>query len=399
MLLKNAKLVLKDRITEGSLLIENGKISAVIQDPDPECPCCRGDEYDACGNYVMPGFVDLHTHGSGGFDFMDGSAEEIENAAQSLALNGTTTCLPSATTSPNEDLLLFLDNFNTVRKSYSEKFTHGLFMARMPGVHLEGPYLSPEKHGAQDKSNLKNPVPSHYEMILDRAQGAIKRWSLAPELEGSMRFIDILVSQNILVSAAHTNATYDTISQAFDHGLRQLTHFYSGMSSLMRVNGYRVLGTVEAGYLIDGLSLELICDGIHLPKDMLRLIFKCKDNGHLTACSDSMRAAGMPEGTYYLGPKRLKIEVIVEDGIAKLPDRSAFAASVATGARLASTLHNTLGLDMCAASRVLSLQPAALIGMDHLIGSIEKGKYADLVVCDDNLNISKVFINGKPSPR
>lgn len=389
MLLKNAKLVLKDRITEGSLLIENGKISAVIQDPDAECPCCRGDEYDAGGKYVMPGFVDLHTHGSGGYDFMDGSAEDIANAAENLASFGTTTCLPSATTCPDEDLFLFLDNFNAVRKN------HGRFMSKMPGLHLEGPYFSPEKHGAQDKSNLKKPVPAHYEMILERAQGAIKRWSLAPELEGSMQFIDTLVGQNILASAAHTNATYDIISEAYDHGLRQLTHFYSGMSSLMRVNGYRVLGVVEAGYLIDGLNLELICDGIHLPKDMLRLVFKCKDNSRITGCSDSMRGAGMPEGVYYLGPKRLKIEVIVEDGIAKLPDRSAFAASVATGARLASTLHNILGLDMSAVSRILSLQPAALIGMDNEIGSIEKGKCADLVVCDDSLNISKVFINGK----
>ena len=297
------------------------------------------------------------------------------------------------TTSSDDDMLLFLSNLRKVHTMQAEGKLETC--ARMPGSHFEGPYFDMVEKGAQDPRYIMDPVPEHYNKLLEAADGLVKRWSVAPERPGAMRFIDDMVRQGILVSGAHTAATYDVVSEAYDHGLSLLTHFYSGMSSITRRGGFRVLGTVESGYLIDGLNIELICDGSHLPPELLQMIFKLKDHKKIIACSDSMRGAGMPDGPSILGPKNNGTACIIEDGIAKMPDRTCFAGSVATGDRLARTLHCIMGFSMDEVSRILCLQPAALIGMDKEIGSIEVGKNADLVVCNDNIGIKEVFIGGK----
>ncbi|MBO4425028.1 MAG: N-acetylglucosamine-6-phosphate deacetylase [Spirochaetales bacterium] len=390
MILKG-RLVLKDKVIRGSLRIEGQMIREVkageVKAPEGEQTLDFGD------SYIMPGFVDTHTHGSGGFDFMDGTAEDIIGAAKSHARHGTTTCLPTTLTSSDDDMLLFLRNLRKVHTMQAEGKLETC--ARMPGSHFEGPYFDMVEKGAQDPRYIMDPVPEHYNKLLEAADGLVKRWSVAPERPGAMRFIDDMVRQGILVSGAHTAATYDVVSEAYDHGLSLLTHFYSGMSSITRRGGFRVLGTVESGYLIDGLNIELICDGSHLPPELLQMIFKLKDHKKIIACSDSMRGAGMPDGPSILGPKNNGTACIIEDGIAKMPDRTCFAGSVATGDRLARTLHCIMGFSMDEVSRILCLQPAALIGMDKEIGSIEVGKNADLVVCNDNIGIKEVFIGGK----
>lgn len=385
MILKG-RLVLENKVVSGSLRIENGRIKQVCA--SPIVPDEWESQLDYGNAFIMPGFVDLHTHGSGGFDFMDGTAEDIIGAAKSHAAHGTTTCLPTTLTCSDEDMFLFFRNFREVRSSVG--------CAKMPGVHLEGPYFDMVEKGAQDPRYIRDPSPEHYEAFLSAADGLIRRWSVAPERPGAMDFIDAMERQGIVVSAAHTAATYDIISEAYDHGLNLLTHFYSGMSTITRRGGFRVLGTVESGYLLDGMNIELICDGSHLPPELLQMIFRLKDHRRIIACSDSMRGAGMPDGPSVLGPKHHGTACIIEDGIAKMPDRTCFAGSVATGDRLARTLHKIVGLGMDEVSRILCLQPAALIGLDGEIGSIEEGKSADLVVCDDEINIKQVFIDGVP---
>lgn len=377
----SGRIVLKDRIIEGRILIENDAIKRIDETGNINCK-----------DYILPGFVDLHTHGSGGFDFMDGTEDDIVKAAASHAKFGTTTCLPTTLTCSDDDLFLFLKNLKSVRNKQISGSINGI--AKMPGTHLEGPYFDMVEKGAQDPRYIQNPNPEHYNRILEEAEGLIKRWSVAPELPGAMQFIDTIAKEGILVSAGHTAATYDIVSEAYDHGIRLLTHFYSGMSSIVRKGGFRVLGTVESGYLIDGLNLELICDGKHLPPELLKMIFKMKDNDRIIACSDSMRGAGMPNGPSILGPKNNGTDCIIEDGIAKMPDRTCFAGSVATGIMLAKTLNKTMGFDLPKVSRILSLQPAELIGMERSIGSIETGKKADLVICNDDLVINKVLIDG-----
>lgn len=388
MLIYNARLVLEHEILHGSMRIQDGRIAKISGDdivPERQEPTL-----DADGAYVMPGVVDLHTHGAGGFDFMDGAVSDIINAAAALARHGTTTCLPTTLTSSDDDLFRFLRNFKEAVANESDDV-----VARMPGVHLEGPYFDMVEKGAQDPRYIRQPTKSHYSKILEIADGSILRWSIAPELEGSMELIDTLSERGILVSGAHTAATYADVKQACEHGMRLLTHFYSGMSTITRHGGFRVLGAVESGYLIDDLYVELISDGMHLPPELLELIFKCKPHDRITVCSDSMRGAGSADGPSILGPKNNGTAVVIEDGIAKMPDRTCFAGSVATGDRLIRTLHTVLGLELDEIARIASLQPARLIGMEHEIGSIAVGKNADLIICDDDITIRNVLIHGK----
>ena len=388
MLIRNARIVLESEVVHGSLRINGSRIAAVERS---EVSPFKGEEViDAEDSYVLPGFVDLHTHGSGNFDFMDGGITDITGAARSLAIHGTTTCLPTLLTSPDEDLFLFFGNFREAVKESGAAVT-----AKMPGIHLEGPYFCIAEKGAQDPRYIRAPEKSHYLKIMDAADGSVLRWSVAPELVGALEMISILAKEGVLISGGHTAATYEDISRAYDLGMKMLTHFYSGMSSITRRGGFRVLGTVEAGYLIDDLYIELIGDGIHLPPELLKLIFKLKRHDRITVCSDSMRGAGMGAGPSILGSKANGTSVIIEDGIAKMPDRTSFAGSVATGDVLARTLRRIVGLEMDEVSRIVSLRPAGLIGMDCEIGSIAEGKKADLVVCDDNITIKSVFVDGK----
>ncbi len=386
----HGKLVLKENVADGYLCIRDGRIA----DVSVVCPPSEDNEkvLEFGQSYILPGFVDTHTHGSGGYDFMDGSAEDIIGAARSHAKYGTTTCLPTALTSSDDEMVQFLKNLNAVHDMQTAGKLTGC--AKMPGTHLEGPYFDMVEKGAQDPRYIRDPEPSHYNMLLEAGNGLIRRWSVAPERPGAMEFIDDMVKAGVEVSAAHTAATYDEVSKAFDHGLNLLTHFYSGMSTISRRGGFRVLGAVESGYLIDGMNIELICDGSHLPPELLRMIFKLKSHDRIIACSDSMRGAGMPDGPSILGPKNNGTACIIEDGIAKMPDRTCFAGSVATGDRLARTLHCILGLGMDEVSRILCLQPARLVGLDSEIGSLEVGKAADILVCDDKINIEEVFIDG-----
>lgn len=394
MVIKNAKIILENEVLDNASL-------RIVQDRIVEIGSSIEDGkeqliYDANGDYLCPGFIDLHSHGCGGFDFMDGTAEDIISVAKAHCQHGVTTVLPTTVTSSLDDLFTFIDNMNSLKR---EGFLDGLYqngsvISKMPGIHFEGPFLAPSQLGAQDGKYLKTPSKDLFMSLYDRCNGLMKRFSLAPELEGGMELIKSLSSLGVLISAAHTNATYDEISEAYDNGLSLLTHFYSAMSSISRKGGFRILGVIESGYLIDGLTIELIADGKHLPKELLELIFKCKSHDKIIACSDSMRGAGMPDGPSVMGPKNDGVPCIVEDGVAKVLDRSCFAGSVATGDVLARTLVKLVGLSFPEMSRILSLQPARLIGSDSDIGSIEVGKKADLIVFDEDIRIKDVFVNG-----
>lgn len=380
--INNVFAVLKDKIRKCNVIIEDGIIKE-LSNSIVSADCVLDGE----GKYLYPGVVDLHTHGSGGFDYMDGSTEDIISAAKSALTHGTTTLLPTTLTSSDEDLFLFLDNFRKVSSSKE-------ILPNMPGVHLEGPYFDPIQKGAQDERYIRTPNKKDYSRILEKGEGIIKRWSIAPELDGAIGLMDELNKQNILISAGHTAATYEDITKAFDHGLSLLTHFYSGMNSITRKGGFRILGTIEAGYLIDDLNVEIIADGLHLPPSLLDFIFRFKDKSKIITCSDSMRAAGCGDGESILGPKNNGTKVIIEDNIAKMPDRSCFAGSIATGDTLVRTLINIVGLTPSEASCITSTQPASLIGIDKITGDIKEGKRADLILFDKDFNIDKVIAKG-----
>ena len=341
------------------------------------------------GRWLAPGFIDGHVHGGGGADFMDGTVEAFVTAARLHLSHGTTTICPTSMACGDEALFAFLDAFDEA-KSLKQNMPH------LHGVHLEGPYFSPAQAGAQPPEFMKKPFPDHFLRVLERGRGNIVRWSSAPEVEGVLELGDECVRRGILPSIAHTDADYDIICRAMEHGYRHLTHFYSGMSLLRRRDGHRILGAVEAGYLLDGLHVELIADGVHLPPELLRLILKCKDHDHISLVTDAMRAAGMPEGPSVLGRRDSGQPVIVEDGVAKMPDRKSFAGSVATTDRLVRVMVREAGLSLWEAVRMVSLNPARLLGIDGKTGSIAQGKAADLVILDQELNVCGVYVDGAP---
>ena len=382
----NARLVLPDGVRQNGFLKEDaGKILS-FGDMDNSL-IGVGEIIDCGGRYLAPGFIDIHSHGGGGFDYMDGSAEDIVGAARAHLRHGTTSVLPTTMTSSDEDLFLTIDNFKEAKKVREN-------MPGLLGLHLEGPYFDMVEKGAQPDQYIQNPRPEHYMKVMERADGCIKRWSLAPELPGALEMADRLLPMGVMLAAGHTAATYDQMKEAFDHGIRHLTHFYSGMSTIVRKGGFRVLGVVESGYLIDGLTVELIADGMHLPPVLLRLILKCKNHDEICLCTDSMRGAGMPEGPSILGPRKGGQDVIIEGGIAKMPDRTCFAGSVATTDRLVRVMVYEAGLPIWEAVKMASLLPAKFIGEDGRKGSIEAGKDADLVLFDEDINVSAVYVGG-----
>ena len=383
--IKNARLVLSGGILEcGCLLAQDGKIVSVGQSAEP-CASCA--EIDAEGRYVSPGFIDMHVHGGGGHDFMDCTAEAFTGAARAHLGHGTTTLLPTTLAGDDGELEELFSVFRRARAS-------GQCGANLPGLHLEGPYFSMEQRGAQDPRYLRVPEPAHYNRILALGGADILRWSMAPELDGAHLLGDTLKSRGILPSAAHTDATFEQIEEAMGHGFTHLTHFYSGMCGVRRVNGMRQAGAVEAGYTLDGLTVEAIGDGIHLPPPLLRMISRCIGPHRAALITDAMRAAGQDVSESTLGSLSRGVKVLVNGGVAWLADRSAFAGSVATMDRCVRTMVQKAGASLTDAVAMAASTPARIMGFKSK-GIISPGMDADLVLFDGDINVSCVIVGGR----
>lgn len=338
------------------------------------------------GKYLSPGFIDIHTHGAGGSDFMDRTAGSMEQACKMHLKHGTTSIVPTTLTSTKEDLLDFLRFFNTVELKRDA-------MPEILGLHLEGPYFAESQKGAQDPKYLRNPDPEEYMEALSCTDRII-RWSFAVELPGADEFLIALREHHIISSLAHSDADCSQVMSAYENGISALTHFYSCMTGVVRKNAYRVAGAIEAGYLLDDLYVEAIADGCHLPDHLLSLIYKIKGADRICLVTDSMRAAGLPDGEYLLGSLDGGQKCIVEDGVAKLPDRSAFAGSVATMDRLVRTFRKLTEAPLYEVVKMASLTPAKLLGIADRKGSIAIGKDADLLVFDENIQIETIMVRG-----
>ena len=380
----NGNIITPDKIIAGgSILISDGIITAISE---KNIDGKGVVEIDAGGNYISPGFIDIHVHGGGGYDFMDGHEKAFLEIAATHARYGTTSMLPTTLTSSKEELFHTLDVYKTASKN-------NINGASFLGLHLEGPYLSIKQCGAQDPKYIRNPDPAEYKEVL-ASTNFIKRWSAAPELEGAIEFGRYLTEKGILVAMAHTDAIYEEVLKGFENGYTLATHFYSAMSSVTRRNAYRYAGAVEAGYLIDEMDVEIIADGIHLPAPLLKLVYKIKGANRTALITDAMRGAGMPEGESVLGNIDTGLKVIVEDGVAKLPDRSSFAGSVATTDRLVRNMVNMAEVSLVDAVKMMTLTPARIMKVDHLTGSLKTGKAADIVFFDSNINVQMTMVKG-----
>ena len=369
-------------IKNGTIVIENGQIIGV-HEGNEEVP--DAIEIDAKGQYIAPGFIDIHVHGGGGFDFMDGTEEAFLKIAELHAQYGTTSLVPTTLTAEKEDLLQTLD----VYENANRQNTKG---ANFLGIHLEGPYFALSQRGAQDPRYIRNPDPAEYEEILSHSS-SIVRWSAAPELVGAIAFGQRLRQNGILSAIAHTDAFYDDVLSAYENGYSLVTHLYSAMSGVTRKNAFRYAGVIESAFLLD-LDVEIIGDGIHLPAPLLKLIYKIKGADRTALITDAMRGAGMPEGESTLGSLKNGLKVIIEDGVAKMPDRTSFAGSVATFDRLVRNMVTLADVSLLEAVRMASTTPARIMGVDHRKGVLAKGKDADIVIFDKDINVSRTMVGG-----
>lgn len=342
---------------------------------------------DARGLYVAPGFIDIHVHGGGGADVMDGTPESFLTMAAAHARGGTTAMVPSTLTSCDEDLACAVNAFDKAVGMDSPG-------AKLLGLHLEGPFFSQRQRGAQDGRFITDPKPDHYLSLLNMSNNIV-RLSAAPELPGALELGRELRRRGILASIGHTDAAYDQVIDAIEAGYSHVTHLYSGMSGVRRVRAYRVAGVIEAGLLLDDLTVEIIADGRHLPASLLRLIYKCKGPDRIALCTDAIRAAGLSAGEYTIGSAAHGKAILVDEGVAWLPDRSAFAGSVAQTSWLVRNMMNMAGAELTDAVKMASLTPARILGIDSRKGSIDPGKDADIVVFDDAVDIKMTVVEGK----
>ena len=381
----NGKIITPDKIiNDGCVLVADGTITAVNE---KNIEVENAIEISAEGKFVSPGFIDIHVHGGGGYDFMDADEETFLKIAEVHAQFGTTSMLPTTLTSTKEELLQTLAAY----ESSNKKNSHG---AQFLGMHLEGPYLAMSQRGAQDPRYIRDPDPDEYKEILSK-YSCIKRWSAAPELKGAIEFGRYVKSKHVLPAIAHTDAIYEEVLEAFNNGYTLITHLYSAMSGVTRRKAYRYAGVIESAYIIDEMDVEIIADGIHLPPPLLKLVYKIKGVDKTALITDAMRAAGMPEGESILGNLKNGLKVIVEDGVAKLPDRSSFAGSVATADRLVRTMIKKADVPLSDAIKMITATPARILKVSDKKGSIEAGKDADIVIFDENINIQLTIIKGK----
>lgn len=382
-LIKNVNIVTRDKIIEnGYCLIENDLISYVGN----ERVVCD-TEIDGNGGYLMPGFIDLHCHGGDGYDFMDATPEQIAHVADFHLSHGTTTMLVTTLADAPDATKQSIENFGKYAKSHPN--------GSLVGLHLEGPWFSAEQCGAQPTEFFRDPSASELEELKEEYP-YILRVSAAPELDGAMEFGNKGRELGVVVSAAHTDADFATIEKASQNGYTLMTHLYSGMKGVTRKNAYRIAGAVEAGLYLDNLFVEIIADGKHLPIELLKFIYKFKGADRICLVTDASRACGMPDGTKsFIGSTAHGNPIIIEDGVAKLPDRLSFAGSVATFDRLVRTMYEAIGDDPVALAKMASTTPAAVMGFDDR-GEIATDKRADLVIADKHYNVQKVIFNGEP---
>jgi N-acetylglucosamine-6-phosphate deacetylase len=380
----NGQIITPYRIIPGGTIVtRGGKIEAVSEG---NLDVAGADQIDANGKYIAPGFIDIHLHGGGGYDFMDANEEAFLKVAEKHAQFGTTSMVPTTLAGDQEELLQLLGLYDHANKNNKNG-------SKFLGMHLEGPYFSINQRGAQNPVYIRNPDPSEYKKIIAQFP-FIKRWSSAPELKGALEFGDYLTSKGILAAIAHSDAIYEEVLKAFEHGYTHATHLYSGMSGVTRRDAFRFAGVIESAYLLDEMTVEIIADGIHLPEPLLKLIYKIKGPDKIALVTDSMRNAGMPPGESILGSLKKGIKVIVEDGVAKLPDRTSFAGSVATADRLVRTIINLAGVPLVDAVRMITINPARIMKVNDRKGSLIAGKDADIVIFDQNINIEKTIIEG-----
>ena len=363
-------------LKNGSVIINDNKILEVS---NCDLAVVGANIVDARGMYIVPGGVEIHVHGGGGRDFMEGTEDAFRTAVDAHMQHGTTSIFPTLSSS---SIPMIQAAARTTEKMMAEKDSPVL------GLHLEGHYFNMKMAGGQMPEYIKNPDPNEYIPLLEETN-CIKRWDASPELPGALQFGKYVSSKGILVSVAHTQAEFEDIRAGFDAGYTHATHFYNAMPGFHKKNEYKYEGTVESIYLMDDMTVEAIADGIHVPPTILRLIYKVKGVEKTALITDALACAASDSSVAF-DPR-----VIIEDGVCKLADRSALAGSIATMDRLIQTMTFKAEVPLFDVCRMISETPAKIMGVYDRKGSLERGKDADILLLDKNLDVRAVWAMGK----
>lgn len=380
--LKNAKVVFPDKIRDCVVVTDNGRIIDICNTFDSTE---NAAVIDCKGLYLSAGFVDIHVHGGGHKSAMSDNYTDIVKLAEAHLKYGTTSIVPTTLAAPVSKLK---EAVLAVKKA-SEKSN----VANILGVHLEGPYISQKYRGAQSPENILNVNENSPEELFE-LWDKILIMGAAPECDGVLSLGDKLKERGIVASVAHSAATFEQVEAAVQHGFSDVTHIYNACSSCFKTGLFRNAGVVEAGLYMNELTTQVIADLKHLPQGLLKLIYKCKGDSLMYLITDGLEfsAADIKENTVYT--QENGVEVIYEDGVMKLADRSALAGSAVTLSDCVRNMHKCIGIPLYSAVKLATLTPAAVCGYGNKKGKIEKGFDADLIMFDGDINIKSVITNG-----
>lgn len=363
-------------LKDGSVILRDNKILEVT---NCDLAVIGAEVIDAKGMYVVPGGVEMHVHGGGGRDFMEGTEDAFREAIAAHAKHGMTSIFPTLSSST---VPMIEKAVETCNKLMAEKNSPVL------GLHLEGHYLNLKKAGGQMPENIKDPDPNEYIPIVEKSP-CLARWDAAPELPGAIQFGKYCAAKGVLPTIAHTCAEYEDVLAAYNAGFTHVTHFYNAMPGFHNKREYKYEGTVESVYLIDDMTVECVADGIHVPPTILRMVYKIKGVERMALITDALACAASDSD------KAFDPRVIIEDGVCKLSDRSALAGSIATTDRLIRTMVQQVDVPLEDAIRMASETPAKIMNVYDRKGSLAKDKDADILILDNDLNVRCVWQMGK----
>ncbi|MEO5720781.1 MAG: N-acetylglucosamine-6-phosphate deacetylase [Chthoniobacterales bacterium] len=377
MILTNARIVFPDAVRDGlDVVCDDGTISGIR----PRNGSQAADSIDLAGNYLVPGFIDLHLHGAMGRDAMEATPEAFRAICDHHATGGTTSLLLTTATAPLAEIVNVL---RAVRECRAE-------FPQIAGVHVEGPFISPERAGAQRREFIVNPDPTSVAQLVEYAD-VVKRVTLAPELPGAWEAIGRFRAAGIAVSGGHSNAWDDEARVAFERGMRHTTHTFNCMSSVRRREGERVAGLLEYALSEPEISCELIADGHHVSTTLMKMLYRAKRAEGICLVTDATAGAGLPDGSMFLLGGR---DCVASEGTCWVSDRSALAGSAARMIDLIRVLVTSVGVPLHEAIGMATANPARALGISTK-GRLAVGADADFVVLSPELEVRQTFVAEK----
>lgn len=374
MLIKNANIIFLDKIEKGDLLINDGKVKAI----NPGSYESDANIIDGTGLYLSPGFIDVHIHGAGGYDTMNGTYESLNEISKNIVKHGTTSFTPTTMTVAVKDIYKSMEAISKAKEIGTEG-------ANVLGAHLEGPFINPQAIGAQNPNFLQKPSKETYHDMVGKYEDAVTSITIAPEVEGALDLISYLNNKGVRVSLGHTKATYIEAMEGIKHGVSHSTHLFNAMTPFQ----HREAGAV--GAIFDSnITTETISDGIHISYPSLRTAYKVKTTDKVLLVTDAMEACCMPEGSYSLGGQ----PVIVKNGAARL-ENGALAGSILTLDNAVKNVYTNTNYPLHEIIKMATYNPAKHCKVDDKKGLIKEGYDADLVLFDDNIEIKYSIVGGK----